>query len=81
MQFGCSLSDYEILGTLGRGATAFVYQVRCRKSFQVFALKVVDKENLRAKNLTQRIRQEIMVHRQLIDCPYIVKLHHFFEDD
>jgi len=62
-QFGCSLSDYEILGQLGRGATAFVYQVRCRKSNEVFALKVVDKENLRAKNLTQRIRQEILVHR------------------
>ena len=55
-QFGSALSDYEIIGQLGRGATAFVYQVKCRKSNQVYALKVVDKENLRAKNLTSRIR-------------------------
>ena len=40
----------------------------------------MDKENLRSKNLTARIRQEIEVHRQL-KCAYIVELHHFFEDD
>jgi polo-like kinase 4 len=56
------LSDYEILGPLGRGATAFVYKVRCKKSNLIYALKVVDKENLRAKNLTARIKQEIEVH-------------------
>lgn len=30
--------------------------------------------------MTGRIRQEIEVHRQL-KCPYIVELHHFFEDE
>ena len=40
----------------------------------------MDKENLRSKNLTARIRQEIEVHRQL-KCAYIVELHHFFEDE
>jgi len=55
-KFGSTLADYEVMGQLGRGATAFVYQVRCRHSGKVFALKVVDKENLRAKNLTQRIQ-------------------------
>jgi len=50
-QFGSQLSDYEILGQLGRGATAFVYQVRCRSHGQYYALKVVDKENLLKKNL------------------------------
>ena len=79
-QYGSVLSDYEIMGQLGRGATAFVYQVRCRQTQNIFALKVVDKENLRSKNLTARIRQEIEVHRQL-KCPYIVELHHFFEDE
>jgi serine/threonine protein kinase len=46
MEFGSQLSDYEIIGQLGRGATAFVYKVRCRKSGQIYALKVVDKENV-----------------------------------
>ena len=55
-QFGDQLSDYEILGQLGRGATAFVYKVRCRRSGAIYALKVVDKENLREKNLVQRIK-------------------------
>lgn len=68
------------MGQLGRGATAFVYQVRCRQTQNIYALKVVDKENLRSKNLTARIRQEIEVHRQL-KCDYIVELHHFFEDE
>lgn len=31
-KYGSVLSDYEIIGQLGRGATAFVYQVRCRES-------------------------------------------------
>jgi serine/threonine protein kinase len=57
--FGTQLSDYEILGQLGRGATAFVYKVRCRRFGGIYALKVVDKENLREKNLVQRIKQEI----------------------
>lgn len=43
---GSQLSDYEILGQLGRSATAFVYQVRCRQQSKVYALKVVEKENL-----------------------------------
>jgi serine/threonine protein kinase len=46
----------------------------------VYALKVVDKENLRAKNLMSRIKQEVQVHRQL-DCQYIARLYHFFEDE
>ena len=29
--FGSKLSDYEVLGQLGRGATAYVYRVRARK--------------------------------------------------
>ena len=57
-----------------------MYQVRCRKSGNVCALKVVDKENLRAKNLTARIQQEISVHTQL-KCPNIAELFHCFEDD
>jgi serine/threonine protein kinase len=52
VKFGSTLADYEIVTTLGRGATAFVYQVKCRRSGGIFALKVVDKENLRQKNLT-----------------------------
>ena len=51
-EFGSQLADYEIIGQLGRGATAFVYKVRCRQRDEVYALKVVDKENLREKNLT-----------------------------
>ena len=46
----------------------------------MYALKVVDKENLRAKNLMSRIKQEVQVHRQL-QCQYIARLYHFFEDE
>lgn len=79
-EFGSQLADYEIVGQLGRGATAFVYKVRSRQLDKIYALKVVDKDNLREKNLTLRIKQEIVVHKQL-KCPYIIELHHFFEDE
>lgn len=63
--YGSQLADYEVIKQLGRGANAFVYQVRSRQSGTLHALKVIDKENLRKHNLVPRIQCEIQVHSLL----------------
>lgn len=59
-QFGNKLSDYEVVGQLGRGSTAYVYKVKPRQALSnssqelisnSFALKVIDKEEIKKKNL------------------------------
>ena len=94
VKFGSQLSDYEVLGQLGRGATAYVYRVRSRNSAHMdkqFALKVIDKDEIKKKGLERRVKNEIEIHILLnnqfqllasenVKNP-IVTLHHCFEDD
>ena len=107
--FGSKLSDYEVLGHLGRGATAYVYRVRARKSEspssddqnqeseKQYALKVIDKEQIKKKNLEQRVKNEIEIQILLNNTKTsengriisknellydpIVFLYHCFEDE
>jgi serine/threonine protein kinase len=67
-KYGNSLSDYEVLGQLGRGATAYVYRVRSRNAHhqaQQFALKVIDKDEIKKKGLERRVKNEIEIHIML----------------
>ena len=79
-----TLSAYEILGPLSRGANSFVYKVRDIKQNKLYALKVIDKMVKDTKIIcTKKIesfRQEIKIHKKL-DHPNIVKLIHSFEDE
>ena len=40
-----NLSDYTIIGPLGRGAVSFVYKIQNRKTNTHSALKVIEKKN------------------------------------
>ena len=67
-KYGSKLSAYEVLGHLGRGATANVYKVRARDagdSSEFLALKVIDKAEVRKKNLQVRVKNEVEIHIHL----------------
>ena len=67
-KFGSKLSAYEVLGHLGRGATANVYKVRMRDAASAddfLALKVIDKAEVRKKNLQIRVKNEVEIHIHL----------------
>jgi serine/threonine protein kinase len=52
-----------VVGQLGRGATAYVYKVKSRNGGdELYALKVIDKEEIVKKNLEKRVKNEIEIH-------------------
>ncbi|XP_003738362.1 serine/threonine-protein kinase PLK4-like [Galendromus occidentalis] len=79
-ELGQRIEDYEITKLLGRGGFAHVYHGTCRKTGVDVAIKMIDKEQMRAAGLTSRVQQEVSIHCRLRH-PSIVELLTFFEDD
>jgi RAC serine/threonine-protein kinase len=50
------LADFELLSVLGRGGFGKVYQVRHRASGDLYAMKVLNKADLRRRNQIERTR-------------------------
>lgn len=72
--------DFEVLAVLGRGTYGKVLQVRKRGSNALYAMKVMRKADVIARNqvrhtLTERTLLETMRH------PFIVTLHYAFQSD
>ncbi len=67
---------YEILGLLGRGGFASVYQVRNRNLARLEALKVLDEERAAESAFAQRFIQEARTVASL-EHPHIIKIHDF----
>jgi serine/threonine protein kinase len=74
------IKDYEILRPLGHGAYSKVYHVRHRESHSEFALKIIEKQKLKASKLSRRLNNEISLQSSL-NHPCIVKLFNTFQDD
>ncbi|CAG9310379.1 unnamed protein product [Blepharisma stoltei] len=74
-----SLSNYEMISPLGRGAYSLVYKVKDRRTNEHFALKIIDKMKLNQQRLYKRLRNEVSLQSQL-NHPCIVRLYDYFED-
>ena len=74
--------DFESLEDkcIGEGAFGSVWKVRHKKTKQVFAIKVMNKENIIKHNMINQINKEIEIMYKL-DHPHIIKLYSHFEDD
>ncbi len=73
-------NDFEVLAVLGRGTYGKVLQVRKRSSGALYAMKVMRKADVIARNqvrhtLTERTLLETVRH------PFIVTLHYAFQSD
>lgn len=75
-----ALTDFDLLKVLGRGSFGKVLMIRKRDSGEIFAMKVLKKEAIIARNQVQHTKTERNI-LQIIDHPYIVKLHYAFQNE
>ncbi|XP_045117603.1 serine/threonine-protein kinase PLK4-like isoform X2 [Portunus trituberculatus] len=77
--FGCSIKDFDVGEQLGKGGFATVYQAQCCKTGRDVAIKKINKSQITAGGLINRVRQEVTIHSRLCH-PSILQLYTFFED-
>lgn len=70
--------DFELLCVVGRGAFGKVFQVRKRDTGEVFAMKVMRKDRIRAKDHHEYVRAERDVLTSIVH-PYVVTLRYSFQ--
>jgi len=73
-----SKEDFEILSVIGRGSFGKVMQVRQKGTNNIYAMKVMRKENIIAKNQVAHTRDEKSI-LQRIKHPFIVNLYYAFQ--
>lgn len=71
--FVSRLNQYVVGKTLGSGATGKVKLATNEKTGQRVAIKIINKKNLRAKQMEEEIKREITIMKQL-KHPNVVKL-------
>ena len=74
-----SIDDYDIGQLLGRGGFASVYRARERKTGLLYALKIMEKANIRKHNMESRVANEIKIQSELL-YEGIVQSYCHFED-
>lgn len=72
--------DFELLKVLGRGSFGVVKKVRHKKTHKTYALKELDKKEIKDRRMTEQVRNEIKIMYSL-NHPNIIKLYSHFEDD
>lgn len=73
------LDDFEILKVVGQGAFAKVFQVRKIGSSEIFAMKVMRKDNIVEKNHAGYMKAERDILTK-VDHPFIVQLRYSFQN-
>lgn len=76
--FGESIKDFQVLEQLGKGGFANVHRAICQKTFCEVAIKMINKQTMQARQMTERVRQEVAIHSRL-KHPSILELYTFFE--
>ena len=75
-------NDFETLQDkcIGNGTFGSVWKVRHKITNEIYAIKVINKENIIKQNMTEQIKKEIEIMYKL-NHPHIIKLYSHFEDD
>jgi len=73
-----SMNDFEKMKVIGKGAFGKVYMVKKRDTGEVFAMKVLNKQDILEREEVEHTRTErsVLTH---IDHPFLVKLHYSFQ--
>eukprot|EP00808_Paulinella_micropora_P024754 g355.t1 len=74
-----SLADFEILGTLGRGAFGHVRLVRDKKESKVHALKTLNKHLLVETEQVEHVHNELGV-MSCLKSPFVIEFRGWFQD-
>ena len=73
-----SINDYDVIKPISKGAFGAVYLAKKRMTGDYFAIKVIKKADMVAKNQVMNIKSERMILTQL-DSPFVVKLYYSFQ--
>ena len=65
---------------IGKGAFGIVWKVREKKTKKIFAIKIINKEDIIKNNMLDQIKKEINIMYKL-NHPNIIQLYTHFEDD
>lgn len=73
-----SLNDFHVIKTIGKGTFSKVFLVSKMDSGKFYAMKVIKKKAIVDEADKKRVLQEKKIFN-LVDHPFIVKLHHSFQ--
>lgn len=73
-----SKNEFELLAVIGKGSFAKVMQVKRKSDGQIFAMKVLRKDMIIARNQVTHTRAEKSILEK-IQHPFIIKLHYAFQ--
>jgi tRNA A-37 threonylcarbamoyl transferase component Bud32 len=75
-----SLQDFELLKVIGRGSFAKVMKVKKKDTGNVYAMKILKKEQILNENVVKQTNAEKQI-LQNISHPFIVGLHYAFQTE
>jgi serine/threonine protein kinase len=73
-----SIKDFEILKPISKGAFGSVYLAKKKATGDCYAIKVLKKSDMVAKNQVMNVRSERMILAR-VDSPFVVKLFYSFQ--
>ncbi|WFC97724.1 non-specific serine/threonine protein kinase [Malassezia yamatoensis] len=74
-----SIKDFEVLKPISKGAYGSVFLARKRATGDLFAVKVLKKSDMIAKNQITNVRAERMILMNRTQSPFVVKLFFTFQ--
>ncbi|VUG18420.1 DEBR0S3_10418g1_1 [Brettanomyces bruxellensis] len=69
-----SIRDYEVVKPISKGAFGSVFLVRRKLTREYYAMKVLAKTDMIAKNQVTNVKAERAIMMAQTDCPYVVQL-------
>lgn len=74
-----SIRDYEIICPISKGAFGSVYLSRKKLTGELFAIKVLKKADMIAKNQVMNVKSERAIMMSQADSPFVAKLFYTFQ--
>lgn len=74
-----SIKDYEIITPISKGAFGSVYLAKKRNTGEYFAIKVLKKADMIAKNQVMNVRAERAIMMSQSESPFVAKLYFTFQ--
>lgn len=74
-----SIKDYEIISPISKGAFGSVYLAKKRNTGEYFAIKVLKKADMIAKNQVKNVRAERAIMMSQSESPFVAKLYFTFQ--
>lgn len=74
-----SIRDYEIISPISKGAFGSVYLSRKKLTGELFAIKVLKKADMVAKNQVMNVKSERAIMMSQADSPFVAKLFYTFQ--